>query len=303
LLVAALSASACGEQVFPNNGLNALIQVNGGQFFPGRPPTGVDGGVAMAGLILNDPAFFPGQINFFFGGQTAQGGYAVSLYFDGDTGYWTVPASSPDAMVPGQVDFATSLTFSRSIGQIPYGDGGPAVVVQAIDADGGFGPPAIEPLTLLSNTPVGPLVISLAWDTEADLDLHVVFPDGGVEIWRNHRSDYVGGEIKPTPPNLNNYIRARHAYLDFDSNAQCVIDGRRVENVVWGPDAGIVPGTYTVRVDTFSMCNQAYAGWQVGAFVDGGQIAGAAGESSKNDEAYFQHGAGAGVTAFTFTVP
>ena len=52
-----------------------------------------------------------------------------------------------------------------------------------------------------------------------------------------------------------------------------------------------------------SLCSQSSAGWQVGAFVDGGQIAGATGESLKSDEAYFQHGAGAGVTAFTFTVP
>jgi hypothetical protein len=302
-LALGLVLAACGEQVFANNGLNALIQVSGGQFYPGHPPMPVDGGVGVAALNLNDDAFFPGQINFSFGGQLFAGATSVALYFEGDTGYWTVPASNPDATFPGQVDFATSFTFSRAIGQIHYGDGGPQVFVQAIDTDGGLGPPAIEPLQLLSTTPVGPLVISLAWDTESDLDLHVVFPDGGLEIWRNHRSDYVPGEVKPTPPNLNAYIKARHAYLDFDSNAQCVIDGRRVENVVWGPDAGIQSGTYIVRVDTFSLCNQPSAGWQVGAFVDGGQIAGATGNSLKSDEAYFQHGAGAGVTAFTFTVP
>jgi hypothetical protein len=298
----ALASSACGEQVFANNGLAALMQVNGGQFYPGKPPVPLDGGITVATLELNTSAFFPGQINFGFGGQLSEGAYAVSLYFVGDTGYWTLPASNPDYSVPRQVDFGTSLTLSRAIGQIAYGDGGPAIQVQAIDGDGGFGPPLTEPLHLLSNKPIGPLVISLGWDTQADLDLHVVLPDG-TEIWRQHQSDYVSGEVKPPPANLNAYIKIHNAYLDFDSNAQCVIDGRRIENVVWGPDAGIQSGTYTVRVDTFSMCNQVVANWQAGAFVDGGQIAGATGQSSKNDEAYFQHGAGAGLTAFTFTVP
>jgi hypothetical protein len=298
----ALAIPACGEQVFANNGLAALMQVNGAQYFPGKPPTVGDGGVTVANLVLNSNAFFPGQINFAFQGQLSQGAVAVSLYFQGDTGYWTFPASNPDYTVPGQVDFGTTLTLSRAIAKIAYGDGGPAIDVQAIDGDGGFGPPLTEPLHLLSNTPSGPLVISLGWDTESDLDLHVVLPNG-TEIWRQHISDYVSGEIKPPPTNLSSYIRAHHAYLDFDSNAQCVIDGRRVENVVWGPDAGIQSGTYTVRVDTFSLCNQTDANWQVAAFVDGGQVAGATGESLKSDEAYFQHGAGAGVTAFTFTVP
>jgi hypothetical protein len=302
LLLTAISATSCGEQVYANNGLTALMQVNGGQFYPGHPPSPVDGGVNVATLSLNSNEVFPGQINFAFAGQLTQGAYAVSLYFQGDIGYWVVPASNPDYTVPGQVDFSTSLNLAQAIAQVSYGDGGPAIDVQGIDIDGGFGPPLTEPLHLLSDTPTGPLVISLAWNTEADLDLHVVFPDG-TEIYRLHRSDYVPGEIKPPPANLSTFVKARHAYLDFDSNAQCVIDGRRVENVVWGPDAGIQSGTYTVRVDTFSLCNQSYADWQVGAFVDAGQIAGATGESLKSDEAYFQHGAGAGVTAFTFTIP
>jgi hypothetical protein len=209
----------------------------------------------------------------------------------------------PDSPYPGQVDFTTLVNFSRNIGELPVGDAGSNIVLQAIDADGGLGPPLEVGLILLGPAPPGPLVISLSWDTEADLDLHVVEPNG-TEIWRNHQSDYQTSEGQPQNPlQLNNFVKARNAYLDFDSNAQCVIDGRRLENVIWGPDAGIQHGTYTVRVDTFGMCGQSYAYWQAGAFVDGGQIAGAVGESLKSDEAYFQHGAGAGVTAFTFQVP
>jgi len=302
LPVAALAFCGCGDQVLANQGLNGLIQVSGAQFWPGLPPSPSDAGLPVVGITLNTSAFFPGQINFAYAGQLAPGAVAVSLYYQGDIGYWTVPATGLDPSIPGSVDFSTSLNFSRAIANIHYGDGGPAVVMQAIDSDGGFGPTLTEPLELLSSTPKAKLVITLAWDLEADLDLHVVFPDGGVEIWRQHRSNYVPSELGPAPPKLQTFIEAHNAYLDFDSNAQCVIDGRRVENVIWGPDAGIAPGTYTVRVDAFSMCGLPYAAWQVGAFVDGGQIAGATGQSLPSDEAYFQHGAGAGVTAFTFTV-
>jgi len=299
---ASLLATACGEQVYANRGVTALVQVNGAQFYPGPLPTPQDGGITVAGFSLAVGAFVPGQVNFPLGGQLSAGGAAAAIQYEGDVGYWTLPALYPDLNVPGQIDFGTTVSFSPSIADIDYGDGGPQFLIEAIDADGGVGPPLSVPIQRQAGAPVAHLSISLNWDAQADLDLHVVEPDG-TEIWRQHRSDYVPNEIKPLPVNLIAFIHARHAYLDFDSNAQCVIDGRRVENVIWGPDAGIQSGTYTVLVDTFSMCGQAFAHWQVGAYVDGGQIAAGTGESLQSDEAYFDHGAGAGLTAFTFQVP
>jgi hypothetical protein len=303
LAVAGSMAAGCTEQVYAHNGLTAQMQVSGGQFYPGMSPPWIDGGVGVAGYSFQSGLIYPGEINWPLGGQLFPGAVAVLIQYEGDIGYWTVPANSPDSSYHGQVDFSTNVNFSRSIGSLPIGDAGSNIILQAIDADGGVGPPLAVGILLLSDAPVGPLVISLTWDTNADLDLHVVEPNG-TEIWRNHQSDYTPGEGQPQNPlNLNSFVKYRNAYLDFDSNAQCVIDGRRLENVIWGPDAGIQKGTYTVRVDTFGMCGQSYAYWQVGAFVDGGQIAGATGESLKSDEAYFQHGPGAGVTAFTFQVP
>jgi hypothetical protein len=299
----ALWLPACGTQVYANNGLTAQMQVSGGQFYPGSPPAWFDGGIAVAAYTFPNGQIYPGEVSWPLGGSLFAGGVAVALHYPGDVGYWTLPASAPNGNYPGEVDFATNVTFARTI-STPPGDAGTAIILQAIDSDGGFGPPLAAGIQLLASSPVGPLVITLSWDLDADLDLHVVEPDG-TEIWRNHQSDYKPNEVTPAPPiaQLNNFVKARNAYLDFDSNAQCVIDGRRIENVIWGPDAGIQSGTYTVRVDTFSLCAQKYAYWEVGAFVDGGQIAGAMGESLKSDEAYYQHGAMAGVTAFTFTVP
>src|SRR5207302_8587945 len=83
---------------------------------------------------------------------------------------------------------------------------------------------------------------ALQWDTESDLDLHVIEPDGTI-VWFGHP---VAGD----------------ALLDVDSNDHCNIDGRREENVVWRDPATPAHGTYVVLVDTFSLCGQSTAHWR-----------------------------------------
>ena len=92
-------------------------------------------------------------------------------------------------------------------------------------------------------------MVSLDWDTESDLDLHVQFPsgDGGTgEIWSRKPTGLPlgsGGPPMPRPPWLG--------YLDFDSNCECVIDGRGQENVFFRPPRP--SGQFIARVDTFSL--------------------------------------------------
>ncbi len=79
----------------------------------------------------------------------------------------------------------------------------------------------------------GDVQISLSWDQDSDVDLHVLPPDGD-EIYYGNRTSG-GGE------------------LDLDSNAGCRIDGIRNENVTW--PAGTAPrGFYTVRVNYWDSC-------------------------------------------------
>jgi uncharacterized protein YfaP (DUF2135 family) len=114
----------------------------------------------------------------------------------------------------------------------------------------------------------------------ADLDLHVVDP-AGVEIWAKHISDSGG-------------------VLDFDSNSNCVIDGRRQEDVVWM--APPPPGHYLVRVDTYSLCSETFANWTVGVTLDGAVIAAAEGVGRDSDASLYAHEQGAGVLATQFDV-
>ncbi len=87
--------------------------------------------------------------------------------------------------------------------------------------------------------------------------------------------------------------------LDFDSNEQCVIDGRRQENVVWkqAPPAG----SYTVRVDAFSLCGEVAARWRVRVFLGGTLLGQARGQMTESDTRG-DHVAGAGLTVLSFTL-
>jgi hypothetical protein len=81
----------------------------------------------------------------------------------------------------------------------------------------------------------GDVQVTVAWDTDSDVDLHVVEPSGW-EIYWGDRQSPSGGQ------------------LDLDSNAACATDGVRNENITWG--VGFAPqGTYTVRLDYWSSCN------------------------------------------------
>ena len=100
-------------------------------------------------------------------------------------------------------------------------------------------------------TPVGTgdIQVTLAWDADSDVDLHVVDP-AGEEIFYGRRRSASGGE------------------LDLDSNAGCDIDGVRNENVTW-PIGRAPRGQYTVRVDYWSNCNVQQTNYTVRIITEG----------------------------------
>jgi hypothetical protein len=143
-------------------------------------------------------------------------------------------------------------------------------------------------------------VIALDWDTEADLDLRVVGPDtrgNPVEIWTKRRLSTA--KVPPVEPKPDATEIATAGELDFDSNQQCVIDGRRQENVVWKQTAPT--GSYVVRVDAFSLCGEPTAHWRLRALRDGVQVHAVEGQMTDWDTRG-DHGLGAGLTVLTFTL-
>lgn len=86
----------------------------------------------------------------------------------------------------------------------------------------------------------GMLQISLSFNNEKDVDLHVVEPQGDHIYFSNRRSTNGG-------------------YLDIDSNAGCSIDGINNENVFYSEDARIEIGEYKVYPLMYRNCDPTIA--------------------------------------------
>ena len=110
------------------------------------------------------------------------------------------------------------------------------------DESGAVGP--FVPVTFnVIQVGTGDVQVTLSWDVDSDVDLHVVDPSGEEVYWAD-RTSASGGE------------------LDLDSNAGCSTDGIRNENITW--PVGTAPrGTYIVRVDYWSSCGVAETNYTV----------------------------------------
>jgi hypothetical protein len=101
-----------------------------------------------------------------------------------------------------------------------------------VAADGTQGPASKQ---VIDAIPVGTgqIQVSVSWDVDSDVDLHVVDPANKEVYWDNPEVDS-GGQ------------------LDLDSNADCDLDHKKNENITWDKAPA---GTYTVRLDLFEACD------------------------------------------------
>jgi hypothetical protein len=295
VVVLATTAGACSG-ANPSSGQEAYMRVQSAQFISGGIDTTTQGKLPIVSSVSTQSnALWPGEAGKSISGSVGPNSTAVLLGLLGDVGYWVMPVGDPDVNTTGNFTFSCKVSFSPLT---PTGDGGSlTLVARATDKNGNVGPAYLVSQTMTAVRPDGALVISLDWDTQADLDLHVVLPstDAGVnEIWSRKASGLPIG----TPGATVDDAKAA-GYLDFDSNSQCVLDGRRVENVIF--PTTVPDGQYIVRVDTFSLCGQVDAQWRVRVFTQGAAspILQAFGESTDTDTR-FPHGQGAGVQALVF---
>jgi len=286
LFVLALSACS-GPSADP--GLDALVLVRGATFYRAAAPR------AGLGAPITSAAFIRSSVvsgaAAGLSGTTPFGTGAIVIAAHGDVGYWVVRPGVVDPLFPDQLDFSASVLLGADV-QAEL-----AIDFFAVSTEGVVGPATTLSLTPeLRTIPTGKVVVSLDWDTQSDLDLRVVDPSGA-EIWSKKISSYV----RPAPPAMAGPDDFRAGgILDFDSNAACVIDGRRQENIVWQTTAP--SGAYLVRVDTYSLCGQTAARWKLRALVDGTVVSEAHGTSLPNDTR-FDHGPGAGLFVRSFMIP
>ncbi len=265
------------------------MRLENAQFIAGPTPA-AQTGPEVAAITLPTTQIWPGFPDKAISGALGAGATAAAIALSSDEGYWVVQAGVPDVSAPTLPTFHTTASFSSSLTAGNY-----TLEVRAVDAGNHFGPPARQVLTALAAAPsrvvMGALVVTLTWDTESDVDLHVVDP--------------LGNEIYHGAPNsvdafLPGSSDASDGMLDEDSNAGCVIDGLRQEDVTW---ASAPPsGQYLVRVDTASLCGQASAHWTVQVLLNGTSIGTATGIALDSDTRG-AHDRGAGLLALEFDVP
>jgi hypothetical protein len=291
LLFCGLLVAACSSGVQADLGLDAYLQVPGAQFFRGPMPAGSSAGPKVEQLTLINNNIWPGMSNEPISGALGPTATAAALGLQNDVGYWVVVAGAPDFNLPDDPTFAVNGVFSNGLVVGDY-----TLVVHGVDASGNFGPPAKQ-ILIAETSPTEPpatgdLVVTLTWDTDANLDLHVVDPMGVDIYWGNQSSE--------PPPPAGGVDGGSYGYIDYDSNANCVIDGLNREDAIWPHPPP--PGQYIVRVDTPSLCGQPIANWQVKVVLEGKQVANASGVSVSADT-LGSHGSGSGQLALQFSVP
>lgn len=172
--------------------------------------------------------FVPGNAQTITGGSSALAFTTsapigtMAVFVDGVDGHYLVPLptdiSSGQAIIsigglPPVLSFDIVFMVAGSNGVFgPYG----SMTVNALEAAG------------------GDIQVSVTWDSDADVDLHVVEP-GDFEIYYGSPNSGSGGE------------------LDIDANAACSVSGLTQENIGWAPGSA-PPGTYIVRVDYWDAC-------------------------------------------------
>ena len=296
IAVGALLLGGCSNSSDSGSGRDALFRIQSAQYIPGpidTTPRDDHPMVVNVATLNND--LFPGVTNKNISGTVGPGSTAVLIGLEGDVGHWVVPVQDMDPSYPGDYTFSCSVSFSPLT---PAGDR--LLAFRATARDGTIGPATLQPLTMNVPQLQGALVISLDWDTQADLDLHVQLPSDGEagvnEIWSRKPSGLVAAP--GTTPSLDDGMQA--GYLDYDSNSMCVIDGRRAENVIFPTTAP--HGRYIVRVDTFSLCADTTARWRVRVFMNNGVdpvLKPVTGQSTDIDTR-FPHGQGQGIQALVF---
>jgi hypothetical protein len=306
--VVMILGTACGG-ANPDIGLGAHFRASGAQFVEGELVNDQNAdGPRVHSIASNNNHIYPGIQNKSVSGTVDNHGAAVAIGLAGDSGYWIVPVGGEDQMSPPDLSFSTRASFSPTLpAGTPDAPVAYTLIFRAVDTNGVMGPSSTQTLTLAAAPLAGAVVISLTWDNQADLDLHVVAPataplSGGpqtVEVWSKRRTTLAthGPADEPlTPENI-----AAAGILDFDSNSGCVYDGGDEESVVWAeqpPD-----GEYIVRVDASSLCGAPAARWHVRVFYGGQPVAGNEAYGQMGDlDTIGPHVAGAGLKVLDLTV-
>ena len=250
--------AACSSSVVASSGAGEPLRISNGQFFRGAFPS-ASGGPEVSVLSANN-TIRAGMTGKNLHGLTGSDAVSVAVAFQGlGQGYWIVPVGIQDSNTPG-FTWSALADISRDV---PGGD--QTLLFAASNQPGAFGPTNLQKVQVIPFLPPGHAVASLTWGNDADLDLHIVSPDGK-ELDPKHinTTGVVDGGPDAGSPLPGD------GQLDRDSNPDCATDGLRTENVIWLDE--VPAGTYLFRVDMFSACGVASTNFKFTLYVDGSSV-------------------------------
>jgi hypothetical protein len=293
--VAAVAFGVACSGASSDPGYGDPLQIPNAQYRPGSFPEPTGGPDTVSFTTVRSFALI-GEVREQLNGLVGPTAHGAIVGVQGGDGSWILTAGPP------------SFESGSAVGTVGAGFGiatdepaGPLTLeMAAVDGDGHVGAPRTVELTAEPvPPPTGALVVGLVWDTNADLDLHVIDPSGS-EAFTGHpntidRPDPMTCECNPNDP----APFYDGGILDHDGNFDCTRDGNPSEHVIW--QAMPERGKYTVRVEARAMCGAPSSPWYVEVFDDTGALLHAArGVSTQDDVTFGSHGPGAGVTALTF---
>lgn len=254
--LAFLALAACSGQP-ADLGLDEPVRVRGGQFIAGALPGGDAEAPTITLVETQGSVVRLGQGSKVISGRASTDAVAVGIAFEGlGSGYWVSPLGPRDPTAGNEFTYALDLSLAWDL---PLGPG--ALEVVALDDAERAGPPqridvCVRPDLLDNQATCNPAltppdtVLSLAWDTNVDLDLWVFTPDGK-RVDSSHPST-IGHDPPITQAELNG---PGVGILDRDSNSGCRIDGINREALVFQTPPA--PGTYLVYANLNDACGNA----------------------------------------------
>lgn len=259
LLVAGQLIACSNEELTP--ALEEPIRVTSAQFrkgqLPGSPPpsdpeadvpTPKVTSIFLAGLVVA-----PGYSGKRISGRASTDAVAVGVrLLDLGQGYWVFPVGAPDPTANGEYSWSARLDFSR---EVPAGEH--ELLLVALDKDGRAGAQFSSRLCFSSalgddsvcNPREAPpsAVVSLAWNSAADVDLRVVTPGGKVADPKHPSTALAvdaGVPIDPAEPGVG--------VIDRDSVRACVGDGIQRENLIFSDSPST--GGYSIYANLYEAC-------------------------------------------------
>ncbi|MDB4976046.1 MAG: hypothetical protein JWN48_4387 [Myxococcaceae bacterium] len=255
---------ACDDSIAYDNGQSALIRVAGARFeeqgYPAdttaEPPPAqhsADGGIAgppgIVSISSQNNTVKRGTISKTLRVVVDPDATTVAIAIEGDRGYWVTPVTTRSLEFAPSLELNAIFDFDRAL---PLGP--TRLWFAAADAQGQYGPPKAQDLTIVDDAPMAPLVVALDWTQNVDLDLVIAQPDGKV---LTNKAVRTAGSTADSPK------------IDLDSNANCVLDGHRSENAIY---TAVPPGEYIVYVRLAGSCGFPETGWRVRLLRDGQTI-------------------------------